>query len=277
MMTEFRTPLLATILTLALTVVGCDAPEEGSGAADRDPDDTARHAVDGPDSTARADQTSGDPRILTFELADSLFADRERMAEIFGEENLDSGEVHVGEGEMLPATVLYPNDPRRRLKVAWHNAAEKSVPERIVIEDEPSAWSVYPGLSTGTTLDSLEKLNGRPFELLGFDWDYAGTVVNWSEGRLDSLESETRWLVVRLRPSDEDRARVGEEGMARVMGDGMFGSDHRAMREVNPRVYQILMIFAGYDPPGYPPGHSPSQSSSRRDGSGGTSVGPGAP
>jgi len=232
------------ILLPLIITTGCDSPEEDREGGDGTPSDTSLGRAD---SVAEEEAELRIPSLLTFEIADSLFADERTMIETFGRGNVDSGEIHVGEGEILPATVLFPEDPERRLKVTWHDPEERSSPERIVIEEKPSRWSVQPGFSTGTTLDSLEKLNGRPFELLGFDWDYAGTVVNWSEGRLDSLESESRWLVVRLRPTDEDRERVGEEMMARVMGDAMFGSDHRVMREVNPQVYQILMIFAGND------------------------------
>ena len=39
-------------------------------------------------------------------------------------------------------------------------------------------------MTLGTRLGRLTQLNGRPFTLSGFGWDYAGTVISWNGGRL---------------------------------------------------------------------------------------------
>ena len=35
-----------------------------------------------------------------------------------------------------------------------------------------STQVIYEGIGIGTTLKALERLNGRPFQLTGFDFDY---------------------------------------------------------------------------------------------------------
>lgn len=194
-----------------------------------------------------ADHGAGDildlvDRQLTFRVIDTLFASELLMMDRFGRENVTQGLIHVGEGETLPATILYADDPRRRLMVAWKDNLNGADPERVVIEGEASLWSVAPGFSVGTTLDSLERLNGRPFELLGFEWDYAGTVVDWKGGVIESLNTDTDWLVVRLAPEQKAWEELGQEETEKIMGDEPFSSENRTMQGVRPTVSQIMMI-----------------------------------
>jgi hypothetical protein len=46
-------------------------------------------------------------------------------------------------------TILFPNDPARRLKIQWKNKKARRNPDIINIEDEHSTWSVA-GVSIGT-------------------------------------------------------------------------------------------------------------------------------
>jgi hypothetical protein len=101
---------------------------------------------------------------------------------------------------------------------------------------------VIPGVSLGTSLSELESLNGRPFKLFGFSWDYAGTVSGWDGGRLDSLwrgGPENKVLVwLRLSP---DSAGYQSSHSHEVAGDRVFSSSLPAMRALNPRVYALFI------------------------------------
>jgi hypothetical protein len=99
-----------------------------------------------------------------------------------------------------------------------------------------SPWTVAPGVSLGTRLSALERLNGRPFRLFGFAWDYGGTVADWEGGRLDAL-----WpgQLVRLRLQPEGGA---DGALARLVGgERLFSSAHPAMRALDPRVYDLAV------------------------------------
>ncbi len=160
----------------------------------------------------------------------------------YGARNVASERIHLGEGETVPGTVLFPNDSSRRLTVVWNDTIARTRPTRVTVGSGQTRWFVIPGVSIGTSLSELERMNGRPFKLFGFSWDYAGTVSAWEGGRLDSLwrgGPENKVLVwLRLRP---DSAGYESEHSREVAGDRVFSSSHPAMRALNPRVYTLFI------------------------------------
>jgi hypothetical protein len=159
----------------------------------------------------------------------------------YGADNVAPARVDIGEGETTPGIAIYPRDPRRRLAVEWGDTIARAHPTRVRIDGDSTTWKVAPGVSIGTRLSELERLNGRPFELFGFQFDYEGTVDNWQGGRLDSLWRAApgrRHLVwVRLRPDSTADSALWSS----VMGDRVFSSAHPAMRALDPRVYDLFI------------------------------------
>ena len=144
--------------------------------------------------------------------------------------------VWFEEGEFDPqGTVLFAKDPARRLSVQWANTEQRSEAEIVRVVSDSSTWRVAPGVGIGSTLAELEQLNGRPFQLAGFEWDYSGTVSSWEGGRLDSLWGKH----VLLRFAVDTTADVAL--VRQVLGDQLFPSSHAAMQKLNPRVYDILI------------------------------------
>jgi hypothetical protein len=157
-----------------------------------------------------------------------------------GAAHVARGEVGLGEGETAPGTVVFPRDGTRRVEILWRDPERRAGPALAQLDGTESAWSVRPGISLGVSLDSLEILNGGPFELYGFEWDYQGTVASWLGGRLAGATPPGMDLVVRLVPFTDDPAVW--EGAVEVSGDGVFSSSHPAMRRLNPRVYQLRVV-----------------------------------
>jgi hypothetical protein len=52
---------------------------------------------------------------------------------------------------------------------------------------EKSLWRTTYGITQGTTLLELERINRKPFRLAGFDFDYSGTVLSWESGLLEGV------------------------------------------------------------------------------------------
>jgi hypothetical protein len=163
------------------------------------------------------------------------------LAAYFGQANVVPGNVYVGEGSSEPGTIVYPNNPAKRIEILWKKEKIRRWPATVRIGDAAdwnrSEWRTSKGITLGTTLSALERLNGRTFRLLGFGWDYAGTVVNWSGGALEATGPCT--LLVRLQP-DPARPSDYED---RVAGDSEFSSGNPAMRAVNPYVYQMILNY----------------------------------
>jgi hypothetical protein len=164
------------------------------------------------------------------------------LRKIYGSKNVRAGEVGLGEGESVPGTILFPNDQRRRLEIAWKNAKTRKTPDFVQFAGAQSVWKITPNIGLGTTLKTLEQINGKGFVLLGFEWDYSGTVVSWNGGALARrFGKDNRFVTLRLSPQTYNRAL--EKDLNAVVGDGEFSSKNKSMQKINPRVYQVIVKF----------------------------------
>ncbi len=159
------------------------------------------------------------------------------LARSYGAVNVRASPIELGEGETAPGTMIFPDDPLRRMEILWSDPLARQAPRRLVLRGERSRWMLPRDLSLGTSLTQLEERNGRPFRLAGFAWDYAGVVTSWEGGSLDSL---LQGVYVYLTPRIEDRAGAA---YGRVLGDRDFRSSSPDMRALDPRVYQIFVDF----------------------------------
>jgi hypothetical protein len=164
------------------------------------------------------------------------------LKRIYGRRNVRTTKVSIGEGEYEPGTVVYPNDPLKMIEIIWKDARRRRFPQRIQLTGERSVWTTRHGISLGTRLKELERINGKPFVLAGFGWDYAGTVVSWEGGKL-AQEFEKDGRVVLLRLSDQTNNGVSGEDASSVAGDRDFPSNNQVMQKINPQVYQIIVEF----------------------------------
>ena len=163
----------------------------------------------------------------------------------FGSENVSVESVadpNGAEGDMTEGTVLFAKDATARLEISWRDATEKRRPSVISRLASRGRWHTPSGITLGTNLKAIEKLNGRPFRLAGLAFDLQGTVMSWRGGRLQAEDTEDCHLGVRLRvESAGTRATVELE--KQVMGDGEFSSGHPAMQALNPTVYELRLWY----------------------------------
>ena len=160
----------------------------------------------------------------------------ELLARTFARNELREGDVEVGEGETRHGMLVFPDDARRRLRIAWGNQPGVQPVTWLMVDGE-SRWRGYQDIGLATDLRTLERLNGRPFVLAGFDWDYGGTVLDWRGSHLAPTHTERCRLIVRLEPSPGAPRNLVDQ----VVGDRDFPSDHPAMRALNALVYQIIL------------------------------------
>jgi len=160
----------------------------------------------------------------------------------YGDSNVVAGDVEIGEGETERGTILFPGDASRRLAILWTYTLRRTNPRRVAIDATPTRWIVFPGVTIGTSLAELERLNGRPFRLYGFHFDYAGTVDSWEGGRLDqhwpTRPGSSRFVWLRLRPD----SGANDDLVGKVTGDRVFSSADAAMRQLNPKVYDLFVV-----------------------------------
>jgi hypothetical protein len=110
-------------------------------------------------------------------------------------------------------------------------------PARFILRGSRSKWTVGPGISLGTSLQELERINGRPFTLAGFGWDYAGVINEWRGGALDSALAGVKLYL------DPGPAQYESAAYSQVLGDRDYSSSLPPMQQLNPRVAQIYVDF----------------------------------
>lgn len=160
-----------------------------------------------------------------------------QLAAKFGSENIAFTDVEGPNGAKLKASVIFPKDPKKRIEVWWRNEASRSDLSLIVINGK-SAWAAPKGVRLGLPLSALEKINGKPFMLSGFDSENASAVSDWQDGALASLPGGCK-ISVRFAPDPKAPADARNE----VSGDKKLASNDVNMRAVSPKSIEILIGY----------------------------------
>ena len=159
-----------------------------------------------------------------------------KLAQAFQAKNVEYGEVAGAGGTKLNASILFPKDPKRHLEVLWNDEAARSDTSLIVITGQ-STWTGPKGLRLGLTLAALEKLNGKPFKLSGFDQPDGSAVIDWQGGALASLPGGCK-VGIKLAPDHKAAA----DALAAAAGKEFVSNDAK-IRAVKPTVAEILLGY----------------------------------
>jgi hypothetical protein len=160
-----------------------------------------------------------------------------KLAIKYDSRNLTFGEVDGPEGSKIPGTILFPNDPKRRLEVIWAKDAGRSETSVIAINGK-SQWGAPKGMKLGLPLAALEKANGRPFKLSGFDAEGGAGVAGWEGGALGTIPGGCK-IGMRLAADP----KVPKEARAAVAGDKEILSSDAGVRALKPMVVEILIGY----------------------------------
>jgi hypothetical protein len=145
----------------------------------------------------------------------------------YGKENVKHEDIPGAEGETIPGACLFA-DTDRELEVIWDPENEK---KKVVFDVHVigTAWKFENGLKVGMTLEEVEKINGKPFKISGFAWDYGG-YANFEGGKLFGKVS------LRFNPSTEEIPEY-------LMGDKELSSTDKKLRAAKPMVEAPISVF----------------------------------
>jgi hypothetical protein len=160
-----------------------------------------------------------------------------KLASAFRSQNVSFAQVDTTAGGKAMASVLYAKDPKRRLEVWWSKPATKSDTHLIVINGQ-SDWIAPGEIHLGLTLAELEKLNGKPFKLSGFDKDQVATLVDWDGGTLSAPAGGCK-IGISLRADP----KVPAAALATLPADRAYASSDTSLRATNPTVGEILVAY----------------------------------
>lgn len=168
-------------------------------------------------------------------------ADEAALIKAFGAANVQRARIEIGEGEKAAGAILFPKDRKRRLELIWRDSKTRRGPSTIYVR-QGSAWAVSgpagERLALGSALAAVETANGKPFSILGFDWDYSGTAADWQGGKLAKAFGGCRLTIRFGYPEGADA-----KALDRLSGDKEFSSSNPDMRLVKPTAYEVLLSW----------------------------------
>jgi hypothetical protein len=167
--------------------------------------------------------------------ADSSVA---RLTELYGKDNVVTGEVPGPEGTTVIATTVFPNDPAKTLQFGWWN--EDEFTDLSYVELPPGTG--IAGLIDGMTVKQVEALNGEPFTMTGFWWDYGG-YAGFQTGKLAEIPGGC-YISVSFEPSPNAPTDIDVEP---VSGDREVPSSEPLLEKLDVRITRLSI---GYPFPG---------------------------
>jgi hypothetical protein len=218
-----------------------------AGAAARKPVHPMNAATDAPSSApvaqvarpaaARAAPLAAGARAVACSGIFAKDSSHLKLAMIYETKNVTFTDVDANGGAKVPASVLFANDPKRRLEVWWSNPAARSGTYLIVINGQ-STWTAPGGMRLGLNLAQLEKLNHKPFKIKGFDKDGVASVSDWNGGLLATLPGDCKsGLSLRADP------KAAADAVSALTADQEFSSSDPVIRAVKPTVSEILIGY----------------------------------
>jgi len=212
-----------------------------SGALSGKPSHPATHAATSAMTEPRAAAAipSGPAAFRAVECSGPFASDSGNLslAMAFDSRNVIFTEVDGGPIGKVPASVVFPEDPKRRLEVWWSDPASRTRIYLIVINGQ-SGWTAPRGLRLGLNLAEMEKLNRKPFKLKGFNKNNVASVSDWDGGALADLPGDCK-ASASLRA--DPKAPVN--AVTALSVDHEFSSADPAMRAIKPTINEILIGY----------------------------------
>ena len=144
----------------------------------------------------------------------------------FGLKSLGGVRLDGPEGTTVDGIKIFPGTEKELEGVLETVGQDKWVSEVRILG---KAWKFSNGLKPGMTLAEAQKINGKPFEVSGFDWDYGG-YANFEGGKLGFHVS------VRFFP-------IGESYSEKISGDVQIRSDDKTLLAAKPIVTAPISVM----------------------------------
>ena len=182
-----------------------------------------------PAAAARAQEISLDDRTI---VVGERVGPIEKGMTLFGLKTLVGGgkvkpaKIPGAEGEELDGAKMFAGTEHEIDILFNPEGDEKEILEIQVIG---KGWQFSNGLKLGASVAEVEKINGKAFKLMGFNWDYGG-YANLEGGKLGGKVS------LRFDPGTA-------EVPASLSGDREIASTDKKLRALNPKVQHISVFL----------------------------------
>jgi len=176
-------------------------------------------------------------------------ATEETLKSQFGAENVEYKDLGGPEGTEMFGTRVYGKDPKKTFDIVWSDEAKRANPSVINVnqvwsEDGETVtvpdWKSAEGIYLGMPIEELEKLNGKPFKLFGFGWDYGGSVISWEGGKLEPAADAKCGTSIVFSDS-------GDATPESVLGEGEIMSNGKDTLKAKPTVGRFSVYYVRED------------------------------
>jgi len=206
--------------------------------ADNVPDPAPAVAPEKPEAAAKVisvDNISADDRTyVPNERLGKVTANTtpEQLVEYYGAENVKKDSIHLGEGYYLDGYKLFPGTSSEA-SILYPGGKADIRDMQITIDFTATDWvAAQTGVTIGTSLEELVKINGGPFRFYGFEWDYGGAVVDWLDGALEDYR-------IRISYDFENRGNI--QLHPSLIGEQEVNSFSPALEGLEVGVIQIVV------------------------------------
>ncbi len=157
------------------------------------------------------------------------------LIETYGADNVVTGMVPGPEGMEYLASTVFPDDPERVMEFAWFDEEKREYLSSV----ELSPSQITPtGLRLGLTVAEVEELNGAPYNIGGFWWDYGGGA--WFEtGKLVNPDGGCG-VWIRFDTDMENPANVD---VTPISGEVTVPSSEPLLHELDFRVNRLSLGY----------------------------------
>lgn len=160
-----------------------------------------------------------------------------RLVTEFGERNVTFKDVEGAEGIKQKATVIFDDDPTKRVVIYWDDIKTRTKPTKIAISS-PSTWLGPNGIRNGLPVKDLEKINGGSFSIKGFG-GIGGGGVSGLKGKLADVSGGCK-LVIHFEPGI---ANPLPPKFAAITGNLIVPSSNSLMRRARPQVSDWSIVY----------------------------------
>jgi hypothetical protein len=165
---------------------------------------------------------------------------RKDLVRMYGAANVVDQDMDNEDGERQSGTDLFPKNPQRQIIITWKDPDNKTAPEFALILGKKSLWHGVHGITLGTSVRELERLNGRPFHfaLTNDGTCEAEETISWQGGRLEKELQGNGGIILEIESSPTKGAK--QTGPA----DFEVDSDNPVWRAQNPHISKMTWSFA---------------------------------
>ena len=133
------------------------------------------------------------------------------LNKLYDKENIRETVIFSYEGNDIKGTEVIFDNTADNITIQWNE--NNLTPQIIRIENLNSNWKTKEGVGIGSTIKEVEKANGKPFTIYGYEIDayLAGTVKNWNSGNLQGLKLQFK--ITKEIPVEVYMKMIGDRGI----------------------------------------------------------------